>query len=418
MKKIATILIVLMAIFISFGIVWFVVNQHSVTTYFSGSIKQAGDNLAAVFFRQSITVLDLKNKYQNSLNGQNRIHVLVVPGHEPGVGGAEFGKLKERDMVVELGNYLVGFLNNDGHYDTTITRDKTAWNTIFSNYFATNWDSIIAFYRNQKTQMSSLLNVGLVKPTSGAYHVNATPDVAIRLYGINKWANENNVDIEIHIHFNDFPRKKQSAPGQYNGFTIYVPEGQYSNSSSTKAVASAVFARLSKYNPVSNLKTEDAGIVEDQDLIAVGSNNNANAASMLIEYGYIYEPQFQDATIRDLALRDMAYQTYLGLQDFFGQTRLSRAYDTLTLPYAWNSTISKKNAGVYKSDVYALQNALTVDGEYPVQGNTKNECPVSGVFGPCTVDAIKAFQSKYNVKGESGVLGPKTRAALGSLYGS
>ena len=381
-------------------------------------MKSAGDNLAAVFFKESVTVEGIKNKYQKSLNGQSKVHVLVVPGHEPNEGGAKFGTLKEREMVVDLGNYLVEFLKNDGHYESTITRDNKTWNPIFSNYFSTNWENIIAFNNSQKTQMSSLLNVGLMKPTTGAFHVNAAPEIATRLYGINKWANENDVDITIHIHFNDFPRKKQSLPGKYSGFVIYVPESQYSNSSTTKAVANSVFSRLGKYNAVSDLKTEDEGVVEDQVLIAVGSNNSANSASMLIEYGYIYEPQFQDPIIREIALKDLAYQTYLGLQDFFGQTKQGVVYDTLTLPYTWNKTISKTNAGNLKSDVFSLQSALIINGNYPAQGSTKNDCPRSGVFGPCTVEAINAFQVKHGVKGESGFFGPKTRAALGALYGS
>lgn len=418
MKKNSTILYTLAIILFASGAFWFFQGNSTIRAYLGGSIKNTGDNLAAVFFRESVTVEDIKNKYKNSLNGQNKVHVLVVPGHEANDGGAKYGKLKERDMVVDLGNYLVEFLNNDGHYKTTITRDYKSWNSVFSNYFATNWENIIAFNNSQKTQMSSLLNVGLMKPTTGAFHVNAAPEIALRLYGINKWANENDVDITIHIHFNDFPRKKQSLPGKYSGFVIYVPESQYSNSSTTKAVANSVFSRLAKYNAVSDLKTEDDGVVEDQVLIAVGSNNSANSASMLIEYGYIYEPQFQDPVIREIALKDLAYQTYLGLQDFFGQTKQGSAYDTLTLPYNWSKTISKTNAGNLSADVFALQSALMSEGYYPVQGSTKNDCPRSGVFGPCTTDAIKAFQLKYGVKGESGFFGPKTQAALESLYGS
>jgi len=119
---------------------------------------------------------------------------------------AEFGKVKERDMAVDLGNYLVGFFENNNHYNVAVTRDKQNWNPTFANYFATNWDSIVAFVADQKSQMQSLMNVGAVKTVSGAYHSVASQDVALRLYGINKWANENNIDIEIHIHFNDYPR--------------------------------------------------------------------------------------------------------------------------------------------------------------------------------------------------------------------
>ena len=417
MRKNATLFVILIITIFLAGIFWFVFAQTSITDSIGNSFIEAGNNLAAVFFKESITVSGIKNKYNNSLYGP-KVRVLVVPGHEPGEGGAEFGELRERDMAVELGNYLAGFLQKNGHYDTVLTRDNVAWSPVFSDYFSKNWDSIVAFAADQKMQMRSFLNLGLVATTTGAYHVDAPQDVALRLYGINKWANENNIDIEIHLHFNDYPRKRSMRPGDYSGFTIYVPEKQYSNSVTTKAIAAAVFGRLLKYNAVSDLETENAGVVEDQDLIAVGSNNNANAASLLIEYGYIYETQFKDPAIREIALRDMAYQTYLGLQDFFGQDgKHDAVYDTFALPYDWKNSVSKNNATVMKSDIFALQSALTIEGEFPAQGNTKNDCPRSGVFGPCTINALNAFQSKYDIKGETGVVGPKTREMLRSLYG-
>ena len=184
-----------------------------------------------------------------------------------------------------------------------------------------------------------------------------------------------------------------------------------------------MFGRLTRYNAVSNQSKETAGVVEDQDLIAIGSNNNADAASMLIEYGYIYEPQFQDPAIRDMTLKDLAYQAYLGLEDFFGQKTPSSvvssiAYYTLALPHNWQKTFSRTNSDSSATDVFALQSALVVDGEYPTGIQSKNNCPRSGIFGNCTASALGLFQDKYNIKGESGVVGAKTRAVLNSMFGS
>lgn len=419
MKVVKYSILILLEAVIIIGATWFVEMHPGAVNYVSSSLKETSKNFASVFFQESVTIAELNQKYRNLSGAQGKVNLLIVPGHEPNDGGAEFGKLKERDMVVELSNYLVGFLKNNNHYNTITTRDEQNWNPTFSNYFATNWNAIIAFVANQKNQMQSLMNVGLVKPVSGAYHSTAQQDVALRLYGVNKWANENNIDIEIHIHFNDFPRRHQNLPGEYSGLTIYVPESQYSNSTTTRAIASAVLRRLSRYNAVSDMPKEAAGVVEDQDLIAIGSNNNADAASMLIEYGYIYEPQFQDPAIRDATLRDLAYQTYLGLEDFFGQQSPSSvAYDTLMLPYKWQKNVSKLNSQLATTDVFALQSALVVDGEYPTKDQSKNDCPRSGIFGNCTANALSAFQNKYNIKGESGVVGVKTRGVLNSMFGS
>ena len=121
----------------------------------------------------------------------------------------------------------------------------------------------------------------------------------------------------IHLHLNDYPGHSSTVAGKYSGLVIYIPAQQYNNSSTTKAVADAMFKRLSLYNPIDNLPIESGGIIDDPELIAVGVGNTADAASMLIEYDYIYEPQFVNPKVRSLALKDLAYQTYLGLQDFF-----------------------------------------------------------------------------------------------------
>lgn len=419
MKFIKYFTLVLLGTVAIVGATWFIQTHPSVINYVSSSLSEKGKNLAAVFFHESVTIAGLNQKYQNPSSAQGKVNLLIVPGHEPNFGGAEFGKIKERDMAVDLSSYLNEFLKNNSHYNVIITRDKQNWNPTIANYFATNWNSIIAFVANQKSQMQSLMNVGLVKTISGAYHSTAQQDVALRLYGVNKWANENNIDIEIHIHFNDFPRRRAYLPGEYSGMTIYVPESQYSNSTTTRAIASSVLSRLSRYNAVSDMPKENAGVVEDQDLIAIGSNNNADAASMLVEYGYIYEPQFQDPAIRDMTLKDLAYQTYLGLEDFFGQkVPSSVVYDTLILPHQWQKNISKTNSGSATTDVFALQSALAVEGVYPSGDRSKNDCPRSGVFGNCTITALNVFQDKYNIKGEKGAVGIKTRAVLNSMFGS
>ena len=61
---------------------------------------------------------------------------------------------------------------------------------------------------------------------------------------------------------------------------------------------------------------EDTGVIEDQELIALGSNNSLDGVGMLVEYGYIYEPGIVDISIRNKILDDLAFQTYLGVMDF------------------------------------------------------------------------------------------------------
>jgi hypothetical protein len=297
-----------------------------------------------------------------------------------------------------------------------LSRDENNWNPTLLEYFKTNWDQIIAYYKDNKQEVLHSVSTGkTTQAVANVAHNKAPQDVAFRLYGINKWETENAVDIAIHVHFNDNPRADTTKPGKYSGFAVYVPQHQYANSTTTKAVAESVFKRLSKYNAVSDLPMEDDGIIEDPDLIAIGAYNTTNSASMLIEYGYIYEPQFSDPAVRATTERDLAFQTYLGLQDFFGSGNdVSLAYDTLMLPHSWNNDLTATNGT--SADVLALQSALLLDGEYPGTGKTKNDCPRTGKIGPCTLDALSAFQKKYGIKGEDNVVGDKTREVLNNRY--
>ncbi|WP_208734768.1 hypothetical protein, partial [Corallococcus praedator] len=65
----------------------------------------------------------------------------------------------------------------------------------------------------------------------------------------------------------------------------------------------------------------------------------------------------------------MAYQTYLGILDFFDPAlaeTTSRPYDTKVMPYTWQKPIDGKSDVV--EDIFALQTALILDGVYPPEG--------------------------------------------------
>lgn len=396
--------------------IWFAGNYPQAFYYINTAFEKV-EYLAAALLHKPVTVAELHDKYKGSWG--KKVRVLIIPGHEPDYGGTEYGDLKEREMNVELSKYLGEFLKNNGHYDVMLARDDTQWSPTLLNYFITQWEQIIVFFKENKNETLRIYTTAtstiLRDNSKRVIHNAARTDVALRLYGINKWVNENAVDIAIHIHFNDYPRKKAREPGIYSGFSIYVPERDYANSTTTRAVAEKVFKRISKYNGVSNLPNEDEGIVEEPDLIAIGAYNTTNAASMLIEYGYIYEPQFQNEEVRSRTLKDLAFQTYLGLQDFFGSGNdVSFAYDTLMLPHSWTNVVSSNKGS--SEDVLALQSALLLDGLYPGNGKTKNDCPRSGRVGPCTLSALEAFQKRYGITGESGYVGERTRLILNGKY--
>ncbi len=338
-----------------FATPWIALNHPDQVQVFTEIFRKAAVEVAAVILHNPRTITELQTKYATSSFVMNsstqlalsqlvnlaqststswsasttatpsKIRILIVPGHEPDLGGAEYGSLKERKMNVELAQDLAGLLKADPHFQVFMTRDNDAWDPVFASYFKDNWNAIKAWQKDSHKEMKHLVAVGsTTAPTSKVFHNAAPVNPAFRLYGITKWSNENLVDVVIHIHFNDFADHVDGVPGKYSGFAIYVPVAQYANSTTTKAVANAVFERLKQHDQVSNLPGESSGIVDEPSLIAIGSNNTADAASMLIEYGYIYETRFNTATRREVIFKRMASDTYLGLQDFFmGDNRVA-----------------------------------------------------------------------------------------------
>lgn len=416
MKYIKNTVIALFAL-VAVGTPWVISVYPQSARIVDSIFSYVGNNYTTVFLHTPvITIAQLQRKYDAAPRSEGKIRVLIVPGHEPDYGGTEYGNLKEREMVVELADQLAKLLKDNPHYEVIVARDKDAWNPVLERYFADGWNEIVDFFNERKTETLQQLSSGIItKITDGIIHNKAPQNVALRLYGINKWANENKIDIALHVHFNDYPRRNASVPGKYSGFSIYVPEKQYANSATTHAIVDAIFERLAKYNAVTDFPSEGDGIVEEQDLIAIGSNNTLDVPSMLIEYGYIYEPQFADPAVRAMTIKDLAFQTYLGIQDFFGSGNdVSLAYDTLMLPYDWTGDIASNS--INRNDILALQSALLLEGVYPPQEKTKNDCPRTGKFGPCTISALAAFQKKYGIDGNGERVGPETRKVLNERY--
>jgi N-acetylmuramoyl-L-alanine amidase len=374
-------------------------------------------NAASVFFAESHPVEMLRAKYDTALPETKAIRVLLVPGHEPDFGGAVYNDLYERAMTVELSQYLAAYLQKDARFEVLQTRDSENWNPVLAEYFSTHASDTDEFYVTKKAEMNQLVTQGLLQMVSSTPHNSAPADVARHLYGINQWANEQKVDLVVNIHFNDVKRKDTTKPGPYSGFTVFVPERQYSNSSSSRVAADAITKRLRLFATTSNLGPESAGVVEDQDLISIGRYNTLDAPGVLIEYGYLYERQFDDPQVRTAVLREMAFETAVGIQNFFAAPAIEKIPpDTTYLPYTWDTELREsKNPSV---SVLMLQAALHAEGVYPAATSTLHTCPLSGYFDHCTADALRVFQSKHRINDESGIMGTSTRAILNRKYGN
>lgn len=369
------------------------------------------------------SLVQLEQKYASAASTGNKVRVLIVPGHEPGFGGAEYKDIKEREITVDIADQLATYLRQNQRLDVIVARSDTAWNGDLSDYFESNWDSIQDFVANQKAYFAKQLDKGKVTTRDSSdqiAHAAAPDDAALRLYGMNKWSNENNIDLIVHIHINDALDHGPDAPSAYSGFTVYVPDSQYGNAETSLPVGDALAAELSKMSATSTFPIENKGIVEDQELIALGAYDTLSVLSVLVEYGYITEPRFADPNMRQTVTKDYAYETYLGLQDFFKDS-VAAKYPSASLPFTFASS-SLAKVGSSSPATYALQAALHSAGYYPTYASTTpanvrlmapslTMCPIDGVMGPCTTNAIEEFQISKGWE-TTGKLGPKTLAAL------
>ncbi|HTK05047.1 MAG TPA: peptidoglycan-binding protein [Candidatus Eisenbacteria bacterium] len=342
---------------------------------------------------------------------QRKLRILLVPGHEPNFGGGHYGKLKERDFALELSKDLRRFLEADGRYEVVMSRDDAGWNPAIAKVFAERWSELALWREQVAAEFEALIASGKVtRPVVHVRHNKAPNDVALRLYGVVTWANENDIDLMVHVHFDAVSR----WAGHRTGFAVYVPPPQYANGAPSKAVAGEILPRLSAFDPVSDLRVIKrlGGLVDDPQLIAVGKNDSAASASLLIEYAFMHELQLRTPAVRTAALDDMAYRTYLGLGDFFfdGKGVPARPFATSVLPHRWTTPVEGP------AEIFALQTALMADGVYPPPGKSANACPRTGTIGPCTRAALRAFQTKYGIVGENGRAGEKTTVKLNALY--
>ncbi len=247
------------------------------------------------------------------------IKILLVPGHSKEVWGAQYGNTKEADMNLALGNKLFDLLNKDKRFEVKITRDKNGFKKEFADYFKNEREDIINFTKDAKNKFKDRIASGDFIKKVGVHYNSVNQEIAVVLYGINKWVNENKMDAAIHIHFNDYPRKNKWKIGKYNGFAVYMPDVQMNNSIESHKLAKDIFDKLiTKYKPSNYLK-ENGGLVSAQNLIALGSNDTLlpSTRSVLIEYGYIYEKIFRNNKTRHQAYKDMASLTAKGIKEYF-----------------------------------------------------------------------------------------------------
>ncbi|MEX0918647.1 MAG: N-acetylmuramoyl-L-alanine amidase [Candidatus Paceibacterota bacterium] len=386
------------------------------------SFLVAAERLLANFLFGTVTTESILDKHQTG-----RVRILLVPGHDNEYTGARFGHLREADANLLLAEKIYADLSLWPGVEVLSARNFTdgEYSLWLANYFTTEAEAIRQFMTERRQAMQAMLGDGTVETNVDINHNFALDKVAFRLYGINKWANENDVDILLHLHLNDYAVRRHGTPGIYSGFSIYIPERQFPNADASRDLAEAIREQLAAYWPASDYPKEAATIIEAQELIALGSNASQRSASVLVEYGYIYEPQFTNPAVSQVVYPLLVQLTKQGITAYLaGQTEIGSEKILPAVLSLGNLAETLEVGERYNKDVAVLQLALRGDGLYPPAGETFNDCPITGNFGSCTRRAVVAFQEKYRqevldplgLSVGTGIVGQSTWNKLTEIY--
>ncbi|TSC66904.1 MAG: hypothetical protein G01um101472_601, partial [Parcubacteria group bacterium Gr01-1014_72] len=159
---------------------------------------------AGPFFKDSSTPDALKAKFSRAGGKGDPLTVLIVPGHDEDSSGAVYRGLTEAEVTALLGEKVFELFSKDTRFRPMLLRDRQGYREPLASFFEKRRGDILRFRDEHKAAMRSLVEDGLIDPhEEGVIHNPAPRGVAEKLYGVNLWANENKIDIILHLHFND-----------------------------------------------------------------------------------------------------------------------------------------------------------------------------------------------------------------------
>jgi len=254
-------------------------------------------------------VIAQKEETEQSKKGViDKTKILIVPGHDDEFYGTEYQGVREADLNLIVAEKLYDLLQDDTRFNIQLTRNKLGYKADLGRFLRLNKEDI------EILKAENRMIDEIHKPVDTVDHVLANDKVALKLFGINKWADEKKFDLVLHIHFNNFPGSQGNK--KYHGFSIYIPQRNYQNHEKSKRFADLLRVQLATEFLESNLPLESGIVIEDSHLIAVGPNNSLKSPAVLVEYGYIYEDQFNNGNSDDI-FQKLAEKTYNAILENF-----------------------------------------------------------------------------------------------------
>jgi|GEM_PF-3450684 len=243
--------------------------------------------------------------------------VLLVAGHTAQTKGAVFQDTTEYELNYNLLKKLEREMKERG-YETIVSHQGGDYTPQFLDFFAKNEERILEFRENKKNAYDRQYPQGVV--TNDTDHNHASPLGVVQLYGVNLWANENNIDAVIHLHFNDYPGRVAGKPGVHTGISVFTPLKTNNHFVESFKLGKLIEENMLKYTERSTVRNESAGVLESE-LIAVGQANSVNMPAVLIENGFVYENKFTNESQREIVFTRQANSIANGIERYFIQQK-------------------------------------------------------------------------------------------------
>lgn len=241
--------------------------------------------------------------------------ILLVAGHTAETEGTSYRSLSEYELNYQLMNMLEERLRATG-YEVITTHEGDDYNEEFTNFFETQRQEILDFRSRQREAYEEEYPLGVV--TNDTDHNYASNLGTLQLYGVNYWANQNNIDVVLHIHFNDYPGRPNDEVGEHTGFSVFTSLKTNKNFIESFLLAKEIEREMLTYADRSTVRRESAGVLESE-LIAVGQANSTDMPSLLLEMGFIYENKFVNPISRAQEFQDYTQAITQALNTYFAR---------------------------------------------------------------------------------------------------
>ena len=147
------------------------------------------------------------NKTNNIKLKNNKIKILIDPGHNAATKGNVGWLGYEYYMTLRLAKQLTAILDEDDRFEYLLSRDGDYYSRPIKEYMTNNYEKLLGIYDTKVKHNNNRIE-------------NLTKYQTIELYAIRNYAIDNNYDLLLSLHFDYMPYTNRRAKTE--GFHVIV----------------------------------------------------------------------------------------------------------------------------------------------------------------------------------------------------